>query len=162
MEMDELGPNLGSPQMVSKKKVKCWELISKSGDKITNLLLGWDNEFTPIFIRASMARFDYQKVTASLGTCESIAVVSNMSHAQYHNQCIYIVYYIQYNPTMTHKFLPVSSQIPMKMWMCLPPGPLPPPPPQLRGTIPWRTSNAAAAVSLGLPENRVFMVEIPT
>lgn len=58
---------------------------------------------------------------------------------------------------MTHKFLPVSSQIPMKMWMCLPPGPLPPPPPQLRGTIPWRTSNAAAAVSLGLPENRGWL-----
>jgi hypothetical protein len=42
VEMDELGPNLRSPQMVSKKKVKWWELISKSGDKITNLLLGWE------------------------------------------------------------------------------------------------------------------------
>jgi hypothetical protein len=93
VEMDELGPNLRSPQMVSKKKVKWWELISKSGDKITNLLLGWDNEFTPIFIGASMARFDCQKVTTSLGTCESKAVVSNMSHAQYHNQCIYSILY---------------------------------------------------------------------
>ena len=38
VEMDELGPNLGSPQMVSKKKVKWWELISKSGDKITKFV----------------------------------------------------------------------------------------------------------------------------
>lgn len=38
VEMDELGPNLGSPQMVSKKKVKWWELISKSGDKITKIV----------------------------------------------------------------------------------------------------------------------------